>query len=198
MPSGLSVLVVEKAVSMICLRLDRFARPGIQPSLAHEPKATMNFDLRRSILARWTVSSVRMLPETRVIVISPSAIDSMSAYLPSIIVGHRTMSKAAATSTMCSWMFTIAMSQPGVAGGPSASPPVASQAVSRLKASRSTMLPAGQLSGPSARTSSVTRAISLARRTPSAALAQTSWRRAGSMPSASIVRARSWKRRRAL
>ena len=184
------------------------------------------------------------------IVISPSAMASMSLYLPSMIVGHRTMSKAAATSTMCSWMLTMAMSQPpheaapkmaslglaadltaaaaglaaafaapldlaagligpppphgagsapsGVAGGPPASPPVASQAVSRSTPSMSTMLPAGQLSGPRARTSSVTRAISLARRTPSAALAQTSWSRAGSMPSASIVRCSSWKRRRAL
>ena len=40
---------------MICLRLERLARPGMQPSLAHEPNATMNLDLRRSSLARWTV-----------------------------------------------------------------------------------------------------------------------------------------------
>ena len=45
MPSGLSVLVVEKAVSMMSLRLDRLARPGMQPSLAHEPKATTNLRL---------------------------------------------------------------------------------------------------------------------------------------------------------
>ena len=52
MPAGLSVLVVEKAVSMISLRLDRLARPGMQPSLAQDPKETMNFDLRRRSRAR--------------------------------------------------------------------------------------------------------------------------------------------------
>src|ERR1035437_749139 len=53
-----------------------------------------------------------MLPETSVIVISSSAMASMSLYLPSITVGHRTMSNAFATSTMCSWMLMMAMSQP--------------------------------------------------------------------------------------
>src|SRR5664279_2094110 len=53
-----------------------------------------------------------MLPDTRVIVISPSAMASMSLYLPSMTVGHRTMSNAFATSTMCSWMLMMAMSQP--------------------------------------------------------------------------------------
>src|SRR5450759_2676803 len=110
--SGLSVLDPENAVSRICLRLDRLASPGMQPSPAHDPNETMNCDLRRRSLARWIVSSVRMLPDTRVIVISPSAMASMSLYLPSMTVGHRTMSNALATSTMCSWMLTMAMSQP--------------------------------------------------------------------------------------
>src|SRR5450756_1241245 len=90
------------------------------------------------------------------------------------------------------------LTPPGASGGPSASPPVASQAASSFTLSISTMSPAGQLRGPSARTSSVTRAIPPARRTPSAALAHTRWSRAGSMPRASIVRCNRWNRRRAL
>jgi len=40
------------------------------------------------------------------------SIASISLYLPSMMVGHRTISNTAATSRMCSWMLTMAMSQP--------------------------------------------------------------------------------------
>src|SRR5450756_491430 len=85
--------------------------------------------------------------------------------------GWAHLAASAAGSSAAAWS---GLTPPGASGGPPASPPVASQAASRLTPSMSTMSPAGQLRGPRARTSSVTRAISPARRTPSAALAQTS------------------------
>ncbi len=110
--SGLSVDGPSKAASRISSTVDRFASPGMQPSLAHEPNATRNRDLRRSRCASSSLSVVRIPPVNRQRSIEPSAIASTSRSFTSITAGQKTISNAAATSAMRSWRFRIAMSQP--------------------------------------------------------------------------------------
>ena len=70
----------------------------MQPSQAHEPKATRTFDLRRISWAMYSCSLVRMPPLNRQTSMLPSGIFSTSRTLPSVAQGQKTMSKAAATS----------------------------------------------------------------------------------------------------
>ena len=87
-------------------------KPGMQPSLAQEPKATRTFDFRRMSWAMYSCSLVRMPPLKRQTSIVPSAISSMSRTLPSAPQGNMTMSNAAATSRIFSSMARIEISQP--------------------------------------------------------------------------------------
>jgi hypothetical protein len=84
----------------------------MQPSPAHDPKATRNRDLRRISLARSAFSVLRIPPVNRHRSIQPSGIASTSAYLTSMTAGQNTISKAEATSAIRSWRLRIAMSQP--------------------------------------------------------------------------------------
>src|SRR5512136_2400538 len=104
--------MVEKAVSTISLMGEKLARPGTQPSQAHEPNETKILDFLRSKWAMCSFSSLRMPPFQRHKVISPSSIFSTSAYLASMATGQKTTSKAASTSRIFSWMFRTAISQP--------------------------------------------------------------------------------------
>ena len=65
-----------------------FARPGMQPSLAQEPKATRTFDFRRISWAMYSCSLVRMPPLNRQTSMLPSGIFSTSRTLPSVAQGH--------------------------------------------------------------------------------------------------------------
>ena len=103
----------------------RLARPGTQPSLAHEPNATRKADLRRSSRAISAFSLLRIPPEKRVRSIDPSGIASTSAYLASMTAGQNTMSKASATSRIASLRLRTLMSQPPQAGGPVHGKPMA-------------------------------------------------------------------------
>ena len=90
----------------------RLARPGMQPSVAHEPKATRIADLRRSSRASSAFSVLRMPPVNRVRSIEPSGIASTSAYLASMTAGQNTISKRSAKSRIASCRLSTLMSQP--------------------------------------------------------------------------------------
>src|SRR5664280_2826510 len=112
MLSGLSVVMVEKAVSTMSVMELKLARPGMQPSQAHDPNETMILDFLRRSLATCSFSSLRMPPLNRHRVISPSSIFSTSEYLASMATGQKTTSNAASTSRIFSWIFRTAISQP--------------------------------------------------------------------------------------
>src|SRR5512136_544217 len=109
---GLSVEAVVKAVSMTALPPVRFARPGMQPSFAHEPNATSTWLFWRSSLAICSFSSLRIPPLKRHNRMDLSSIASTSLYLASIATGQNTTSKFASTSRIFSAMFRTAISQP--------------------------------------------------------------------------------------
>ena len=88
------------------------ASPGMQPSLAQEPKATSTFDFFRSSCAMYSCSLVRMLPLKRQTSMLPSGIFSTSWTLASTATGQRTMSNSAATSRIFSLIASTAISQP--------------------------------------------------------------------------------------
>ena len=202
----------------------RLARPGMQPSLAHDPKATRSFDLRRSSRARCLV--LRVADAAR----EERDVDGAVRHRLEVgVLGvhdgrpEDDLEALVDQSQDASSRLSTAMSQPPQAGGPvhgeavrlvalmpgppsegPGSCPGSGMAVDvaglhgRESARPARPVARPQPSGPSARTSSTMRAISSASRSPSAALAQTSCRRAGSMPSAATTRRSSWKRRRRL
>ncbi len=65
-PSGLTVLSPSRyAAAKMAGTVERFARPGMQPSFAQEPKAISTFDFRRRRWASSSFSLLRMPPEKR-------------------------------------------------------------------------------------------------------------------------------------
>ncbi len=83
-------------LSKISLRVCRFARPGIHPSEAQDPKAIRTLDFLRSSWAMYSCSLVRIPPLNRQTSISPSSILSTSRTLPSTMQGQKTRSNALA------------------------------------------------------------------------------------------------------
>src|SRR5271157_1981475 len=90
----------------------KLASPGMQPSVAHEPKATRILDFCLSNLAMCSFSSLRMPPLKSVSRIEPSSMASTSLYLASIATGQKTTSKLASRSRIFSLVFNTAISHP--------------------------------------------------------------------------------------
>src|SRR5512139_591027 len=84
----------------------------MQPSWAHEPKATSTFDLRRRRWARCSFSLVRIDPLNRQTSMWPSGMASTSLYLKSTATGQKRMSATASMSRIFSRSSTMAISQP--------------------------------------------------------------------------------------